>query len=114
MIMKELNRHPELGISVQAIVDDDPGKLNKVVYGVKVVADTTSLPQLITQRNISEVIIAMPSAPGAAIRRVVNLCQDTGVKIKVLPGLYELVDGKLPLASCGRSRRDLLIEIPFA
>ena len=114
MIMKELNRHPELGISVQAIVDDDPGKLNKVVYGVKVVADTTSLPQLITQRNISEVIIAMPSAPGAAIRRVVNLCQDTGVKIKVLPGLYELVDGK---ATIGQLREvqieDLLHRDPI-
>ncbi len=114
LILKELQRHSELGISVKAIVDDDPKKRNKEIYGVKVRGNAQDLPSLIASEHIDEVIIAMPSAPGTAVRRIVRVCQDKGVKIKVLPGLYELVDGK---ATVGQLREvqieDLLHREPI-
>lgn len=87
-------------------VDDDPAKQNKEMFGIKVLGTTEDIPQLVDKYCISEIIIAMPSAPKKAIRRIVEICQQTPAKLKILPGIYELIDGSVSINQI----REVMVE----
>ncbi len=95
LILKEIQKHTELGIRVYGLVDDDRDKLGRELYGAKVLGTTEDLPKLLETHAIDEVIIAMPSAPGTAVRRIVNACKEESVKTTILPALFEIVSGNV-------------------
>jgi len=66
----------------------------------------SELAEIIERYHVGEVIVAMPSVPGSVIREVMDACRDLKVKIKTLPGVYELVDGKVSV----KQLRDIQIE----
>jgi FlaA1/EpsC-like NDP-sugar epimerase len=80
------------------IVDDDPRKKNMRMHGVRVLGTTDELPQILRDQRPDEVLIAIPSASGAARQKVVDHARDHGVPVKTLPGLHELIAGDLDLA----------------
>jgi len=73
-------------------IDDDPQKIGTIIHGVMVYGPMDQLPQLIERLRIQKVIIAMPSVPGSVIRRILDLCEPTGVETLTMPGLYELLN----------------------
>lgn len=89
MMLRELTRHPEYG--VVGLVDDDPSKQKLAVHGVRVLGTTQDLPQLIGDRRIDEVLLAIPSMDGGNMRRIVTLLQDTPVRVRTLPALSALL-----------------------
>ncbi|HXF61687.1 MAG TPA: nucleoside-diphosphate sugar epimerase/dehydratase [Caldilineaceae bacterium] len=95
MIARELQQNPQLGMRAVAFFDDDPAKHNMVICGVRVLGGRTGIPAAVAELGIAEVIIAMPTAPGKEIREVVRLCQNAGVHARILPGVFELLDGKV-------------------
>ena len=97
LILREINKHTELGIKVHGILDDDKSKLGKEVYGARVIGTTEDLPRLLEAQDIDEVIIAMPSAPGTVVRRIVNICNKASVKTTTLPAIFELVTGNVSI-----------------
>ncbi|MEW6524453.1 MAG: nucleoside-diphosphate sugar epimerase/dehydratase [Bacillota bacterium] len=97
MVLKEFDKHPELGCRIVGLVDDNPAKLGLEIQGVRVVGNTTGLPDLIQDFGVEEVIIAIPSAPGRVIRSIHSLCAGSNVKVKTLPGVYELLNGEVRL-----------------
>ena len=101
MVVKEMQRNPQLGMEPIAFLDDDPVKLEKRIYEIPVLGNTHSLGRFVRIHRIDEVIIAMPTAPGMAVRRVVEGCQTLGLRSKTIPGVFELLDGK---ASVSRLR----------
>jgi len=78
-----------------AMVDDDPGKLNKNIHGVLVKGDTSEIKKIAESEKIDEIIIAIPSISKKVLHGIVRSCQTTGCKIKILPGIYEMIDGKV-------------------
>jgi FlaA1/EpsC-like NDP-sugar epimerase len=80
------------------IVDDDPRKKNMRMHGVRVLGTTDELPQILRDQRPDEVLIAIPSASGAARQKVVDYARDQNVPVKTLPGLHELIAGDLDLA----------------
>ncbi|KYZ76436.1 polysaccharide biosynthesis protein [Anaerosporomusa subterranea] len=76
-------------------VDDDVYKHNKMLNGIKVLGARKDISAIIRTHFIKEIIIAMPSAGGAVIRETVQVCRQTGCLVTILPGIYELVDGKV-------------------
>lgn len=98
IVAKELRTHPEVGQEIVGFVDDDPSKQGYIVAGYRVLGTTEGLPDLIRSHNVEEIVIAMPSAPGTVIRRVVRVCDGLGVKVLTIPGVYELLDGKLDVS----------------
>src|SRR5579871_3317119 len=76
-------------------LDDDPAKLGTVVHGLKVLGKISDLDGVVRDYHISLVIIAMPSAPGKVIREIALTCQHIGVEHQIVPGVYELVTGKV-------------------
>ncbi len=84
-------------------LDDNPAKQNNQIHGVPVIGTIASITESIEQYNIDEVIMAIPSAPGKVIRQVTNACRSKNVKSSTMPGLYELLGGKVSINRLTRS-----------
>ncbi|RMD72413.1 MAG: polysaccharide biosynthesis protein, partial [Chloroflexi bacterium] len=95
MIARELRDNPQLGMITVGFLDDDPLKFGMRIYGIPVIGNRFDIPRLAREYNAHLVIIAMPSATGKEIRSIVELCERTGIKTKIMPGLYEMLDGKV-------------------
>jgi FlaA1/EpsC-like NDP-sugar epimerase len=91
MTVKEISRRPDLGVEICGFVDDDPKKQQSIIQGVRVLGGTAHLSSLIDERQINHVIISMASAPRKTIRGVLDLCEASGVSVKIIPGLYEIL-----------------------
>mgnify|MGYP000891913083 FL=1 len=98
IVAKELRAHPEVGQEIVGFVDDDPSKQGYMAAGYRVLGTTESIPDLVASHDVEEIIIAMPSVPGAVVRKVVRSCDGLGVKVLTIPGVYELLDGKLDIS----------------
>ncbi len=115
MIAREVHENPGLGIRAIGFVDDDKRKLGMRIHGVRVVGTRRDIPQLIVQQAIDEVIIAMPTAPGKEIREITKMCEKGGVPARTVPGLYEVIDGRVSVSQIRRVRlEDLLRREPVA
>jgi len=113
-IVRQLVNNPQLGLKVVGFVDDDPAKWGVRVHGVPVLGSRKDLPWLILKYNVSEVIIAMPAAPGAVIREIHEICRKIGdVGVRTVPGIYEILAGQVSLQHVREVRiEDLLRREP--
>ena len=98
MIAREMRANPQLGLDPIGFVDDDPQKQGMRIRGLPVLGDRTALPDLVGEHKIDQVIIAMPTAPGKAIRDVVAICEQAGIPAKTMPGMYELLGGQVSIS----------------
>lgn len=94
-LREEMDGRHRSRVGVIGFIDDDEAKLGLKVAGLPVLGRIADLPAVIAQREIGEVLIAMPTAPGAVIRRIVQHCADAGVRHRVLPTLAELVEARV-------------------
>ncbi len=85
-------------LDIVGFVDDDPDKLRMNIRGVPVLGSREKLPELIAIAQIHEVIVAIPSLPGKAMREIVRTCEVAGVRCRTLPGLYELLSDQVSVS----------------
>jgi FlaA1/EpsC-like NDP-sugar epimerase len=76
-------------------LDDDPTKIGTLIRGRKVFGRIDRIESVVSDQKVDLVVIALPSAPGMVIRKIVSACQLLGVSYQIVPGLYELVSGKI-------------------
>ena len=95
LIVREMLSSHLVGLDPIGFVDDDPYKIGIVIHGVRVLGSIARIPQIIEEYNIQEVIIAIPTAPGGVIRNIVALCQSANVPSKMVPGIYEILNGRI-------------------
>lgn len=95
LVAKELKRHYNGEIRLVGFVDDDPNKQDLKLLSLPVLGTRESIPRLVEKHRIEELIIAVPSVPGSVIREIVAQCHDFNVKIKILPGVYDLIEEKI-------------------
>jgi FlaA1/EpsC-like NDP-sugar epimerase len=98
LIVQEMQRSRMLSATPIGFIDDDRGKRNSRIQGVRVLGTTEELPRIMREYAPDEVLIAIPSASGEVRKRVVEAAQATNVPVKTLPGLYELIAGDVNLA----------------
>jgi FlaA1/EpsC-like NDP-sugar epimerase len=98
LVLRELQRTPQLGYTPIGLLDDDPRKKNLRVHGVRVLGPTSDLRRILRETEPDEVLIAIPSASGETRARVVDVAQQERIPVKTLPGLYELISGDVNLA----------------
>jgi FlaA1/EpsC-like NDP-sugar epimerase len=103
---REVIGRGDLPIEVKGFVDDDPLKQGTVVNGIRVLGTTAELPDLVRKYQIDHVIITIASASRKEVRRIVDLCDAVPVKARIIPGLYEILDGRVEVSSI----RDVQIE----
>lgn len=93
MLLSEFRRNADLPYRIVGLIDDDPKKLGIVLHGVSVLGSGQDLAELVRKYTIETVLIAIPSASGQHMTRILRLCQDAGVSFKTVPGLGEIIKG---------------------
>jgi len=93
--LREILDNPRLSYKVIGFIDDDPGKRGRALHNVPILGETEAIPVMVKDLNVEEVIIAVPSATGEQIRKIVEACDACSVPCKTLPGIGELIDGKV-------------------
>lgn len=95
MIAHELQHSDKLNLDPVGFVDDDTDKMGMSIQGIRVLGTKEAIPRLVKQHRIQEVIIAMPTAPGKVIREIAGLCERARVPSKTVPGMYDIITGKI-------------------
>lgn len=92
---RELRNHYGNQVNVVGFIDDDPLKQSQQVLGCPVLGTKESIAEVVVKYNVDEIIVSMPSVPRKVIREFVVLAQKTGKKVKLLPGVFDLIEGNV-------------------
>lgn len=95
MVIREMQKNPQLNLNPIGFLDDDPTKLKQQIYGKPVIGPLRDLAKVLDSQRVDEVVIAIPTAPGAVVRNVADVCRLKSVGFRTMPGLYELIGGKI-------------------
>ncbi len=108
LVLREIARNRELGLTPVGFLDDDPSKHRLRIDGVRVRGDTQGdLPRILEEAEPDEVIIAIPSAPGSTRARIVRECRKRGIPVRTLPTVFELLQDHGTIA---RQVREVRVE----
>ncbi len=108
LVLREIARNRELGLSPVGFLDDDPHKRGLRIDGVRVRGNTEGdLPRILEEAEPDEVIIAIPSAPGSTRARIVRECRKRAIPVRTLPTVFELLQDHGTIA---RQVRDVRVE----
>lgn len=106
MVIKELKKHQDLNKKPIAIVDCEPSKQGRRIHGVPVVGTKHHIERIVKEKDIEEIIIAIPSADRKQVKCIISECKKTKCKLKILPGIFEVISGKVTI----KQIRDVEIE----
>lgn len=99
VIIKEIISSEHISnTTVKCIIDDDPLKQGTYIHGIKVVGTRDDIIDTANLFHINEIIIAMPSVAKKTIREIVEICNETGCNLKILPGVYQLMSGEVSVS----------------
>lgn len=100
VIMREIQSSSYLANSnIACIIDDDRRKVGKYIRGVKVIGTRDKIKEAAKLYDIDEIIFAIPSASNEVKRDILNICKETDCTLKILPGVYQMVDGEVNVDS---------------
>lgn len=91
-LINEFHLHPELKSTPVAIIDDSRGKQGKKLNGVTVMGTRNDIVRVAQEKDIDEIVIAIPSASPKTINELFSICSNTKCKVKILPSLSQLID----------------------
>lgn len=94
MVINELKMSNKLDSNICCIIDDNKSKQNTFINGVKVIGGRDRILDATKYYAINEIIVAMPSAPKKDVKEILEICQQTGADLKILPGVYQFVNGE--------------------
>ncbi|MEW6084522.1 MAG: nucleoside-diphosphate sugar epimerase/dehydratase [Chloroflexota bacterium] len=95
LVVRELQKSPQLNLVPVGFLDDNPAKQKHSIHGVTVIGTVNDLSSAIDLHRVDEVIIAIPSAPGQLVRTINDVCRVKGIVSRTMPGIYELIGGKV-------------------
>ncbi len=98
LVVRELQKNPQLNLVPIGFLDDNPSKQNKQLYSIPVIGKLEDMAHVLDRHAVDEVIIAIPSAPGRVVRLVADVCRLKGVPFRTMPGIYELLGGKVSVS----------------
>lgn len=98
LILKEIESSRYLNMRVRCIVDDHEGCHGKLLRGVPIVGGRDSISDAAVQYDIDEIIFAIPSADHKTRKEILNICKESGCKLRTLPGMYQLINGDVSVS----------------
>src|ERR1035441_6066857 len=105
-LLWELRQNQSLMLDVVGLIDDDPSKAHLIVQGKRVLGSGESLGEVVRRHHVKRVLIAIPSATGPQMVRILKFALDADVEFKMVPGLGDLLQG----AALGKQIRDVAVE----
>lgn len=97
-ILKEIETSRYLNLNPKCIIDDNPGCRGKFLRGVPIAGDRNKITDAVGQYNVDEIIFAIPSANTHVKKEILDICKETGCKMRTLPGMYQLINGDVSVA----------------
>ncbi len=95
IILRELQRSRYSHNKVVCLIDDDQKKVGRSMYGVPIVGTSDYIEKAVDKYDVEEIIFAIPTAPVAKKKEILNVCKNTSCELKTLPGIYQLVNGEV-------------------
>ena len=99
MILRDINKAPEIGERVVCIIDDNPNKWQREIDNVPIVGGRDSILEAVEEFEVEKIYLAVPSASPAQRRDILNICQETDCELKNLPGMYQLILGQVSVSA---------------
>jgi len=108
-ICREIRGNDRLGYNVLGFLDDHPNKVGMKIHGIPELGPVSDVKHFARSTGADEVLIAIPSASAEQMRRMVSYCKGCGVPFKTVPGMGELINGKVSVKAIREvAYRDLL------
>ena len=105
-VIREYNASENLTSKVCCIIDDNAEKKGRMLEGIEIVGNRYDIPKMVAKYEIDDIVFAIPAASGSERKEILEICSTTGAKVRVMPGIYQLVDGTVSL----KKTRDVQIE----
>lgn len=99
MILKEIENSRYLSMRAKCIIDDQPGCHGKLMRGVPIVGGRESILDAVGRYSIDEIIFAIPSASVQTRKEILDICKESGCKLRTIPGTYQLINGDVSVSS---------------
>lgn len=107
-VLREILERPLIDIEPVGFIDDDPVKRGKAIHGLPILGRTDDIGRIKTE--FDEILIAIPSVRGEAMRRIVERCKETGKPFRTVPGIWELIEGRVSVKSIRKVRLEDLLD----
>jgi FlaA1/EpsC-like NDP-sugar epimerase len=109
-VLRALRNHPQKGYVPVGFIDDAPHKVGRSVAGLEVLGTTRDLTYIARKREIGEVVIAIPSAPGGKIRDIIRQCEYRGCQFKIVPNIHAILEGRASVSQIREVRYEDLLN----
>ncbi len=109
-VLRALRNHPKKGYVPVGFIDDAPNKVGRSVAGLEVLGTTRDLTYIARKREINEVVIAIPSAPGGKIRDIIRQCEYRGCQFKIVPNIHAILEGRASVSQIREVRYEDLLN----
>ena len=106
VVINEIKRNPQMKKKIVGLLDDDINKVGRRIHNIKILGTTDDVQEIVNQHHIDEIIITMANVSKEEKKAIIEKCQQTKCKLKTLPGMYEIIDGKVDI----KKIRDVEIE----
>ncbi len=98
-ILQEIQSSKYLSMHVACFIDDNPGCQGKYLRGVPIVGGRDKIAENVEKYDIDEIIIAIPSANRSTLKPLIEICKETGCRIQILPGMYQIIKGDVNVSN---------------
>ncbi|MBX4264100.1 polysaccharide biosynthesis protein [Clostridium estertheticum] len=97
MVIKEMKSSSQSKYMPIAVIDDEVYKKGNNIAGVKVLGNRKDIPKIVIEKNIETILIAIPTIDDEDKEEILEICKKTNCKIEIIPGMYEIINGKVSL-----------------
>nr|WP_296487688.1 nucleoside-diphosphate sugar epimerase/dehydratase [uncultured Acetatifactor sp.] len=98
MILKEIEVSQYINLRVKCIIDDNPGCHGKLLRGIPIAGGRDKILEAVSEYGIDEIIYAIPSANRQTRKEILDICKETGCKLRAIPGTYQLINGEVSVS----------------
>ena len=98
VLLREIKNNVNLNKRVVCMIDDNRAKFGTLMNGVPIVGNRDTIADNVNKYDIDEIIIALPRATAMQRKEIIDICKETKCKLKVVPGVYQLIDGEVKVS----------------
>lgn len=98
VLIKELKNYPDANQIPVCIIDDNPAKWGRALYGVPIVGGKDDIIQKAAEYDVDTIIYAIPSVSGTVRKEYLDIAKETGCKLRTIPGIDQLANGQVSVS----------------
>lgn len=106
LVLNEIKNNIQLNKKVVGFIDDNNQKIGRFIRGIKVLGNRDDISRIVLEKNVSEIIIAISRVEDSNLKEIIQRCKETGLPVKIIPSVSELIDNKFSINSI----RDVKVE----